>query len=147
MPICAQHGPTWQLVRTGLVAEVAVVRHDSILLCRRATEPSVGSWALPGGFLNPGETPEQAARREALEEVGVAVELRSLVGLYPSWYLEGQWLVAATYLASCEGEPRPDGREVSEVGWFEMTRLPEQMAPSHEEKVRQALSAGRSAAR
>jgi len=53
-----------------------------VVLIRRGSDPYKGRWALPGGFVEVGETVEQAARREAAEETGLAVELAGLVGVY-----------------------------------------------------------------
>ncbi len=55
-----------------------------VLLLRRAVEPGRGAWDLPAGYLEPGESPEEAARRETLEEAGFGVELLRLVGVYTS---------------------------------------------------------------
>jgi ADP-ribose pyrophosphatase YjhB (NUDIX family) len=52
---------------------VVVIRGDSVLLCRRGKPPSVGSWTLPGGAQEIGETCEAAARRELAEETGLTV--------------------------------------------------------------------------
>jgi 8-oxo-dGTP diphosphatase len=56
----------------------------AILLLRRAVEPGAGAWDLPAGYLDPGESFEQAARREAREESGLDVELIELAGVYHS---------------------------------------------------------------
>lgn len=52
---------------------IVVVKGDQVLLCRRGKPPNVGSWTLPGGAQELGETCEQAARRELLEECGLEV--------------------------------------------------------------------------
>ncbi len=56
----------------------------AILLLRRAVEPGAGDWDLPAGYLDPGESFEQAAVREAREESGIQVELIALTGVYHS---------------------------------------------------------------
>lgn len=56
----------------------------SVLLLRRVVEPGAGSWDLPAGYLNPGESAEEAALRETREESGLEVDLVRLVGVYTS---------------------------------------------------------------
>lgn len=53
-----------------------------VLLIRRGHDPFAGAYALPGGFVEVGETVEAACRREVLEEVGVEVGALRLVGVY-----------------------------------------------------------------
>lgn len=69
-------------------AAVLLEREDGatvrILLLRRAVEPGAGSWDLPAGYLDPGESFETAARRETREEAGIEVELTGLAGVYHS---------------------------------------------------------------
>jgi ADP-ribose pyrophosphatase YjhB (NUDIX family) len=52
--------------------------HQKILLCRRADEPARGEWVVPAGFLECGETLEEGAARETLEETGVVVDPSAL---------------------------------------------------------------------
>jgi mutator protein MutT len=54
-------------------ASVALVDRDRVLLIQRARKPYLGMWSLPGGRLEPGETAEQAAERELMEELGLRV--------------------------------------------------------------------------
>ena len=57
-------------------AGVIIVNDEGqILLVQRGHHPQIGRWTVPGGRLEPGETPEQAAVREALEETGLHVRL------------------------------------------------------------------------
>jgi len=61
--------PTRPFVGIGIV----VIKDDHVLLCRRGKPPNVGSWTLPGGAQDIGETCEAAARRELEEETGLTV--------------------------------------------------------------------------
>jgi ADP-ribose pyrophosphatase YjhB (NUDIX family) len=67
-----------------LVERLAPDGEPEVLVLRRAIEPGLGAWDLPAGYLDPGESPEEGARRETLEEAGLAVELVRLVGVYTS---------------------------------------------------------------
>ena len=58
--------------RTISAVSVALVRGDTVLLVKRALEPSRGLYAFPGGRVEAGETSEEAARRELLEETGMS---------------------------------------------------------------------------
>ncbi len=61
--------PTRPFIGIGIV----VLKGDHVLLCRRGKPPNVGSWTLPGGAQEIGETCEEAARRELEEETGLTV--------------------------------------------------------------------------
>lgn len=68
-----------------LTVDIVIPAGDSareLVLIQRANEPFEGSWALPGGFVEVGESVEKAAVREVEEETGLKVRLVSLVGVY-----------------------------------------------------------------
>ncbi|MEM0493544.1 MAG: NUDIX hydrolase [Candidatus Thermoplasmatota archaeon] len=59
-----------------------VIKDDAILLVKRRKQPFKDKWALPGGFVEYGETTESAIVREILEETGIKTRIRSLIGVY-----------------------------------------------------------------
>jgi 8-oxo-dGTP diphosphatase len=79
---------------------------DRIVLIERKNFPE--GWAIPGGFVDFGETVEQAAVREAKEEISLEVELRALLGIYsrPDRDPRGQ-TITAVYIGRANGTPIP----------------------------------------
>ena len=65
-----------------LAVDIIILVDQKIVLIRRRNSPYQNQWALPGGFVEVGETVEEAAVREAREETGLDVELRLLVGVF-----------------------------------------------------------------
>ena len=64
-----------------IVAGCVPEHEGRILLCRRAIEPRYGFWTIPAGFMENGETTQQAAQRESLEEACAQVEVGSLLAV------------------------------------------------------------------
>ena len=60
---------------------VVVVHRSSVLLVKRGQEPSRGLWSIPGGLIELGESLEEAARREVMEETGIQVRIEKLLGV------------------------------------------------------------------
>jgi len=107
----------------------AVCEDDSgrVLLTRRAVEPNIGAWDLPGGFVEEDEHPLDALRRELREETGYDVEPVTFLGVWMDEYggdstahttLNLFWTARIT-----GGEPAP-ADDVSELGWFAADELP-----------------------
>lgn len=87
------------------VAAGVYARHgEGLLFIRRGIEPGYGLWSYPGGFVDIGETPEQAAVRETREEVGVDVRLAGLIGVYSS--IARDIVIVVYEGAVVGGEPR-----------------------------------------
>jgi ADP-ribose pyrophosphatase YjhB (NUDIX family) len=104
------------------VAAGAVVEHKGgIVLLRREIDPRAGFWVHPGGFVDRGETLEQAAKRETLEEVGLEVEILDLLGAFS---FPDSEVVVVTYAArAVSGTPKV-GDESLEVRTFDPRELP-----------------------
>jgi 8-oxo-dGTP diphosphatase len=84
--------------------DVIVELEDGIVLIERRNPPP--GWAIPGGFVDYGESFEDAARREALEETGLEVTLVDLLGVYSDPARDPRHhTVSAVYIGTASGEP------------------------------------------
>jgi ADP-ribose pyrophosphatase YjhB (NUDIX family) len=92
-----------------------------VLLVRRAIQPGMGLWSMPGGYVDRGEVAEEAAAREVLEETGLEVVVEHLVGLFSE--REHPVMVAA-YAARETGGRLKAGPETLEVSFFPLGDLP-----------------------
>ncbi len=97
-----------------------------ILLVRRARDPFAGCWALPGGFVEVGETVEQACTREAREETGLEVEPVELLGVYSHPARDPRFHTASVVFLCRALEGRAQGGDdAAEARWFaDLTGLP-----------------------
>lgn len=91
-----------------------------ILLMRRGFEPRRGHWSMPGGFVDLGESVEDAAIREVQEELHLRVELTHLIGVYSS---AQDRTVVVVYAATTAGTPSLT-EEALEVRAFAPTDIP-----------------------
>jgi 8-oxo-dGTP diphosphatase len=124
-----------------MVDTVVPSEEGEVLLIRRASDPYEGQWALPGGFVEVGETLEDAAARETEEETGLSVEIVRLVGVYsdPDRDPRGH-NVSCAYLASVrEGEPEA-ASDAAEVAFLDPSTV--DLAFDHEKIIANALSGG-----
>ena len=94
---------------------------DRILIARRAIEPRYGLWNLPCGFLESGETVEEGAKREVLEETGAEVDLIRLHTVYNLPHARQVYLI---FLAEMRSEKSTTTTESSEVLLFTEEEMP-----------------------
>jgi ADP-ribose pyrophosphatase YjhB (NUDIX family) len=131
-----------------LDVRLAIFRGDSLLLVRERMD---GRWAMPGGFVEVGDSPSDAAVREAAEEAGVTARVERLAGVFdtrlqpdcPPHLFHIHKLVFTGRLVDPAAEPRA-GSEATEAGFFALGALPElslgRTLPLH---VREALRVAR----
>lgn len=102
------------------VAGTIPVRDGRVLLGRRDIEPQRGFWVFPGGYMDVGESAEEAAIRETREEVQLEVQNLQLLGVFTRI---GPGVVVIVYEAEAIGEAEA-GHETSEVAWFAWDEIP-----------------------
>jgi len=115
----------WRRWRKMPIAGVSVVITNlggDVLLLKHSYGPAV--WSLPGGGLKPGEDPEEAARREVREELGIELARIEPIGTLTE-VLSGSPHTAHLYAGACDRHPQPDRREVVEARFFPSHSLPE----------------------
>ncbi len=134
---------TKRVVTPLLAVDAVILFQDGIVLIKRDRPPFAGSYALPGGFVEVGETVEAAAVREAREETGLAIDLLGLVGIYsnPARDPRGH-VVSAAFLARGRGELMA-GSDARSAQVFPLQSLPP-LAFDHDKIISDALSLAKS---
>lgn len=114
--------------------DIIIERDDRILLIRRRNEPR--GWAIPGGFVDYGESVEAAALREAREETSLSVRLVHLLGVYSDPARdERMHTISTVFVARGEGMPRASD-DAESLAWFDEPTLPDRLVFDHEEILR-----------
>lgn len=107
-----------------VAAGVIVDTDGQVLLVRRCIEPRQGLWTFPGGFVDFGEDPAEAAVRECWEETGLEVVVTDLVAVVAGQEHEAGADILIVYRAEARGGNLSPGDEVDEVGFFGPDSLP-----------------------
>ena len=138
---CPGCGHTWPrrnpLLTVDIIIEIGEGPDRGIVLVKRKNPPL--GWALPGGFVDYGETVEEAAVREAHEETGLRVELARQFHTYsaPARDPRGH-TVSVVFVATADGEPA-GGDDASLAKIFPPGALPSDMAFDHRRIIRDYL--------
>ncbi|CAB4336491.1 unannotated protein [freshwater metagenome] len=96
-------------------------------------------WSLPKGHIEEGETPEQAAIREVMEETGIESEIARELGVIDFWFMAGGKRIHKTVhhflFREKGGTLAPQISEVDEVSWFPLAEIIERLAYPDEKKL------------
>lgn len=101
------------------VAGLVCRENGDVLAVQKKYGATKGLWTLPGGFVSPGETLDEAVKREVWEETGVRTQVQGMIGVRTGVLRTGESDNCIFFRLSPEGEePVPDGREVREARFF-----------------------------
>ncbi len=132
----------WTDYANPLPSVAAFVRNDKneILLIKRGVVPGKGSWALPTGFIEQHENPEDAVIRELREETNIEGRIKRLVGVYTEkTALYGNVLLIGYEMDVVSGKPRP-GSDTTSARFYPVEKMPRIFFRSHRAVIRDALN-------
>jgi mutator protein MutT len=99
------------------------VSHDRLLMVRRGRSPGAGKWSIPGGRVEPGETPEQAAVRELMEETGVRGECEDLMGSLERRGPDHHFVILDYRMRVLGHDDPVAGDDAAEVAWVPLAEV------------------------
>ncbi|AMA10450.1 MULTISPECIES: NUDIX domain-containing protein [unclassified Picosynechococcus] len=112
-----------------IIVELCDRPHRPIILIERKHEPF--GWAIPGGFVDYGETVETAAKREALEEISLEVQLVEQLGVYSDPARDPrQHTISVVFIATATGDPKA-ADDAKTVGIFQPWEVPQNLCFDH----------------
>lgn len=103
--------------------DVALQRQSRFLLVQEKKPENYGRWNLPGGHLELGETVQQGARREVIEETGLQVALSALVGIYTTIRKPDYQAIRFVFAAEHDGSEPSPGSDILAVRWFALAEV------------------------
>jgi len=122
--------------RVGAGVGVMMLRDNKLLLGKRHDDPEKassmlkgeGTWSMPGGKLDFGESFEEGARREVLEETGIRINKLKVICINNDMVPTAHFVTIGLFSDDFEGDPKvmePD--EITEWRWFDLDHLPEKV--------------------
>ncbi len=123
-----------------LAADGIIVQKGRLVLVQRAYPPFKGTFALPGGFVEVGETTEKAVVREVHEETGLKTKVKRLVGVYSSPQRDPRGHVASTvYELKVVGGKLKGDHEVENIELFPIDDIP-RLAFDHSQIIKDYIA-------
>ncbi len=121
---------------------VANDRENRILIAKRNIKPCINKWALPGGFIESGESPEEACLRELQEETGLKGEIKRLIGAYIQKSRHYGSIIVIGYEVNVSQNTLSLNNELKEAKFFTKETLPRISFLSHRKMIEDFLNRG-----
>jgi len=142
-PICKSCG--WIFYKNPVPAAACVILNEKneILIIKRKFEPKVGEWALPSGYIEIDQTPEEAAKAEMEEETGLIGEVQKFIGYYPGYSPIYEIVISFGFLMKTIGGKLQAGDDALEAEFRPFDSLPPIAFSAHRhyiELIRKELS-------
>ena len=122
-----------------VTAGALIFNHEGELLLLKHSFRRGTGWGLPGGFLEVGEQPDEAVRRELREEIGL--EIRD-PRIFATRSFKKPRQIEIMFLARADGEVQPRSAEIERAAWFALDSLPAGLSSNQRQLIQRALDNG-----
>jgi len=123
-PQCEKCGWIYYKNPVPAVACLVLNEHDEVLLVKRMYEPQSGLWALPSGYMEIWQTPEEAAIEELLEETGLVGEIEKFIGYYCGYSPFYERVLSLGFKMKIKGGILQAGDDALEARFFPQKEMP-----------------------
>jgi 8-oxo-dGTP diphosphatase len=124
-----------------VVAGVIPDSENRILLIQRGIEPCKGSWALPSGFIETNETPQECIVREMKEETGLDTQIKEVLGIYQQQGWRYSSIITIAFILNIEGGKPKAGDDADNLSFFSSNKIPEIPFSSHRKILKDYFNA------
>lgn len=126
--------PRFAVTAGGVITDA----HGRVLLLKHRFRPGAG-WGMPGGFVETGEQPEEALRRELREEIGLELEKLELL---TTRAFQKPRQVEIVFMGQAIGDPDRLSFEIQKAEWFSPDEFPKELPKDQAQLIRRALNDG-----
>lgn len=116
------------------VTSIIIPKDGKVLMLQRAKEPFKDYWVLPGGFIKPMETAEEAVLRESKEEIGLNISTERILGTYLIDTDPRGVHLDIIFIGKADEEIKLSNEDIK-CGYFSPSKLPEKIAYRHREAI------------